>query len=73
MREKVIPVAQVINPLLDPWSVAQSVHSSVALPVEALLTTLVSRSATAPSELVATLDEVRIAAVQANVLAHALA
>jgi hypothetical protein len=71
-RAAIIPSAQVINPLLDVWSVAQSIHSSVALPVEDLLTTLVSRSATTRQELLATFDEVRMAAVEANVLANAL-
>jgi hypothetical protein len=70
LREKIIPAAQVINPLLDVWSAAESVHPSVALPVEELLTTVVSRSATTPSEMLATLDDLRIAALQASVLAH---
>jgi hypothetical protein len=73
MRETIIPAAQVINLLLDVWSAAQSIHPSVALPVEGLLTILVRRSATTPSELAATLDEIRIAAVQANVFASAVA
>ena len=72
LREKIIPAAQVINPLLDVWSAAKSVDPSVALPVEELLTTLVSRSATTPSEVLAALDDVRIAAVQATVLVHAV-
>ena len=72
LREKIIPAAQVINPLLDVWSAAKNIHPSVALPVEDLLTTLVSRSATTPSEVLAALDDVRIAAVQATVLVHAV-
>jgi hypothetical protein len=72
LREKIIPAAQVINPLLDVWSAAKNIHCSVALPVEDLLTTLVSRSATTPSELLAALDDVRITAVQATVLARAV-
>ena len=73
MREKMIPTGRVINPLLDVWSVARGIHPTVALPVEGLLTALISRSATTPPELVAALDEVRIAAVQANVFANAVA
>jgi hypothetical protein len=72
LPEKIIPAAQVINPLLDVWSAVKSIHPSVALPVEDLLTTLVSRSATTPSELVAALDDVRSATMQATVLAHAV-
>jgi hypothetical protein len=72
LREKIIPAAQVINPLLDVWSAAKSIDPSVALPVEDLLTTLVSRSATTPSELLAALDDVRIAAAQAMVLVYAV-
>ena len=72
LRERIIPAAQVINPLLDVWSAAKNIHPSVALPVEDLLTTLVSRSATTPSEVLAALDDVRIAAVQATVLVHAV-
>jgi hypothetical protein len=71
MREQIIPAAQVINSLLDVWGAAQSIHASVARPVEDLLTALVSRSATTPSELVATLNEVGLVAVQMNVLATA--
>jgi hypothetical protein len=71
MRESLIPAGQLINPLLDVWSVARSIHPSVARPVEELLTSLVSRSATTPGELVATLDNVRIAALQVSVLASA--
>jgi hypothetical protein len=72
LREKIIPAAQVINPLLDVWSAAKSIDPSVALPVEELLTTLVSRLATTPSELLAALDDVRVAAVQAMVLVYAV-
>jgi hypothetical protein len=64
--------AQIINPLLDVWSAAQSIHPSVARPVEDLLTALVSGSATTRQELLAVLDEVRIAGVQMNVLASAM-
>ena len=72
LREKIIPAAQVINPLLDVWSAANSVDPSVALPVEELLTTLVSRSTIPPSEWLAALDDVRIGAVQATFFAHAV-
>jgi hypothetical protein len=72
LREKIIPAAQVINPLLDVWSAAKNIHPSVALPVEDFLTTLVSRSATTPSELLAALGDVRIAAVPATVLAQSV-
>jgi hypothetical protein len=72
LREKIIPATQVIDPLLDVWWAANIIHPSVALPVEDLLTTLVSRSATTPSEVLAALDDVLIAAVQATVLAHAV-
>jgi hypothetical protein len=72
LGEKVIPAARVIDPLLDLWSAAKSIHPSVALPVEDLLTTLVARSATTPPELLAALDDVRTAAAQATVFAHAV-
>jgi hypothetical protein len=72
LREKIILAGHVINPLLDVWSAAESIHPSVALPVEDLLTRLVSRSATTPAELLAALNDLRIAPVQATVLAHAL-
>jgi hypothetical protein len=72
MREQIIPATQVINPLLDVWAAAQSIHPSVAGPVEGLLTKLACRSMATPSELLAALDEVRLAAVQVNVLANAL-
>lgn len=72
MREAIIPPGQVINRLLDVWSVAQSINPCVAPPVEDLLTRLVSQSATTRQELLAALDRVRIAAVLVNVLASAL-
>ena len=72
LREKIIPAAQVINPLLDGWRAAKNIHPGMALSVEDLLTTLVSRSATTPSELLAAWDDVRIAAVQATVLTRAV-
>jgi hypothetical protein len=71
MRENFIPAGQVINPLIDVWSVAHNIHPSVARPVEELLTALVSRSTTTASEVATTLDNVRIAALQASVLASA--
>jgi hypothetical protein len=71
LREKTIPTGLVINPLLDLWGVLQSIDASVARPIEGLLTVLVSRSVTTPGELVAALDEVRVAALQAEVLAQA--
>jgi hypothetical protein len=71
LREKIIPTGVVINPLLDVWSAAQSIDANVARPIEELLTVLVSRSATTPGELVAALDRVQIAALQAHVLADA--
>ena len=72
LREKIIPAARVINPLLDVWSPAKSIYPSVALRVEDLLTTLVSRSTIPPSEWLAALDDVRIGAVQATFFAHAV-
>jgi hypothetical protein len=71
LQEQVIPTGLVINPLLDVWGAAQSIDASVAQPIEELLTALICRSATTPAELVAVLDEMRIAALQAHVLADA--
>jgi hypothetical protein len=68
MRSKISPTGQVINPLLDVWERRPQHPSECALPVEELLTALVSRSATTPGELMETLDEVRIATLQASVL-----
>jgi hypothetical protein len=70
LQERIIPSGQVINPLLDVWTAAESVDPSVARPVEELLTALISRTTTTPSELVAALDTVQIAALQIRVLSH---
>ena len=70
LREGIIPSRQVIDPLLDVWSAAQSVDPDVARPVEELLTVLISRTTTTPAELVGTLDQVQIAALQARVFTH---
>jgi hypothetical protein len=70
MQERIIPSRQIINPLLDVWSAAQSVDPSAARPLEELLTVLISRTTTTPAELVAALDEMRIAVLQIRVLIH---
>jgi hypothetical protein len=71
MGDSIVPTGYLINPLLDVWSAAHAIGPTVARPVEELLTVFISRSTTTPAELVATFDLVRIAALQANMLAHA--
>jgi hypothetical protein len=70
LRERNIPSGQVINPLLDVWTLARRVNPGVARPVEELLTALISRTTTTSAELVTALDEVQIAALQIRVLSR---
>jgi hypothetical protein len=66
-RDQVISSSRVIDPLLEIWGLAREVDSSVAVPVERLLTALVGRELTTLDELTRTMDEVR-AAVAAQTL-----
>ena len=59
--DPVISASRVINPLLDVWGAAKEVDDSVAVPVEVLLTALVSRELTTTGELVGMVDELRAA------------
>jgi hypothetical protein len=68
LQERIIPSRQVLNPLLDVWSEAQKLGPSVAQPVEELITVLVSRTTITSAELVATLDEVHLEALQVSLL-----
>lgn len=60
--DSVISASRVINPLLDVWAAASDLDESVASPVAALLTALVSRELTTAAELQQAMDEVRVAA-----------
>ena len=73
LGDTVIPAGLVINPLLDIWDAAQSIDPSVSSAVKQFLTVLVERTSVTPAELTSTVDEMRIAALQASVLADALA
>ena len=73
LAEAFIPASAVINPLLDVWDAAHSIDPCASSPVEPLLTVLVTRTWVTPSELTATLDEVRAAALEASLLLNALA
>lgn len=73
LTETFIPTSAVINPLLVVWDAANEIDPCVSSPVERLLTVLVARTWVRPSELTATLDEVRAAASQASLLIEALA
>ena len=53
-----VSASRTINPLIDLWGLASTVDSSVALPIETLLTVLVRRSLTTTVELAATADAV---------------
>jgi hypothetical protein len=66
-RDQVISSSRVIDPLLEIWGLAREVDSSVAVPVERLLTALVGRELTTLDELTSAMDEVR-AAVAAQTL-----
>ncbi len=72
MQEAVIPAGRVVNPLLDVWDAAHRIDPAVSSPVEQLLTALVERTSVTPKELISTVDEVRIAALQASVLVYAV-
>ena len=61
---------QVINHLLDVWSVAHGIHP-FANPKQ-LLTALVTRTWVTPAEITSTLDETRAVAWQATALSGAL-
>jgi hypothetical protein len=56
--DSVLSAGRAINPLLDLWGLAAAVDRSVAAPIEALLTVLVSRTSTTSAELGACADEV---------------
>ena len=73
LAESFIPTSAVTNPLLVVWEVAHEIDPCVSSPVEHLLTVLVARTWLTPSELTATMDEVRAAASQAILLLDALA
>jgi hypothetical protein len=60
-RDQVISASRVIDPLLEIWGLAREVDSSVAVPVERLLTSLVGRELTTLDELTSAMDEVRAA------------
>lgn len=66
-RDQVMSASRVIDPLLEIWGLAREVDSSVAVPVERLLTALVGRELTTLDELTSAMDEVR-AAVAAQAL-----
>jgi hypothetical protein len=60
-RDPVISASRVIDPLLEIWGLATEVDSSVAVPVERLLTALVGRELTTLDELTGAMDDVRAA------------
>ena len=71
LYEAVIPTEPVINPLLDVWGAARSIDPHVSSPVEYLLTVLIQRTSITRVELISTMDEVRIATLQAGLLVGA--
>jgi hypothetical protein len=72
LGEPFIPTRSVINPLLVVWDAAHGLDPCVSLPVEQLLTALLARTWVTPSELTATMDEVRALALEASSLIYAL-
>lgn len=69
----VLPAQAVINPLLDVWEPARRIHPWVALPVERLLTTLVSRTTVAVDEIGEVADEVALLALEMRSLSESAA
>ncbi len=69
LTEKWIATTCLINPMLEVWEAANAVHAAVARPVEELLTVLIHRTTVTPAEVEAVVDEVRVLALQASVLA----
>ena len=57
-RDATMSAHQLINPLLDLWSLASAVDHTAAAPIAALLTALVDRSLTTPAELGGCMDEI---------------
>ena len=69
LTENWIATTALINPLLEVWEAANAVHPAVARPVEEFLTVLIHRTTVTPAEVNAMVDEVRVLALQASVLA----
>jgi hypothetical protein len=69
LTENWIATTVLINPLLEVWEAANAVHPAVARPVEEFLTVLIHRTTVTPAEVNAMVDEVRVLALQASVLA----
>lgn len=60
-HQGVTSASRVISPLLEIWELANALDRSVAEPVEALLTALVTRELTTDKELAGVMGEVRAA------------
>lgn len=73
LQETYIPTSAVTNPLLVLWDAAHDIDPVVSSPVEHLLTALVTRTWVTPAELSATVEQVRTAESEANLLLDALA
>jgi hypothetical protein len=69
LTERWIPTTSLINPMLGVWEVANAIHPAVARPVEEFLTSLIHRTTVTPAEFGCVVDEVRVLALQASVLA----
>jgi hypothetical protein len=69
VTEKWIPTTSLINPMLEVWEAANAIHPAVARPVEEFLTALIHRTTVAPDEIGAVVDETRLLALQASVIA----
>jgi hypothetical protein len=64
--DQVIPARLVLNPLLDVWGAARDVELSAGRPIERLLTSLVDRNLATAEEILAAVDEVRLAVLEAG-------
>lgn len=62
-HQGVTSASRAISPLLEIWELANALDRSVAEPVEALLTALVTRELTTDKELSGVMDQVRGALV----------
>jgi len=69
LTENWIATTALINPMLEVWEAANAVHPAVARPVEEFLTVLIHRTTVTPAEVNAMMDQVRVLALQASVLA----
>jgi hypothetical protein len=69
LTENWIATTSLINPMLGVWEAANAIHPAVARPVEKLLTMLIHRTTVTPADINAVVDEVRVLALQAAVLA----